>query len=32
MGDAHHHLVLEQPERCAVLIDELASGMLQGPT
>jgi pimeloyl-ACP methyl ester carboxylesterase len=24
---AHHHLVLEQPERCAELIDELASGM-----
>ena len=25
---AHHHLVLEQPEHCAELIDDLASGML----
>jgi pimeloyl-ACP methyl ester carboxylesterase len=27
---AHHHLVLEQPDRCAELIDELASGMHRG--
>ena len=30
MPGAHHHLMLDSPEACAALIDELASGMRTG--
>jgi hypothetical protein len=27
---AHHHVILEQPERCAELIDAMADAQLRG--